>query len=225
MTVRRERSPITALMESVGAEKIVEKATLLFAEHGYHGVTTRHIADATGLNVATIHRHASTKRELYRSVVERLYRVDRALIEAWLARLPAASVETPAGAREVTTQLAERILQRIEEYPVLTRLHLRRWLDPPDDLTPLESELYLKLYRPMVEFLERMRQRGIVTFRGDFRDMLRGFDWIVVGYFVAGPMTAKQFRTDPMTPENLARIKAFAFEYLFRMLGLEEEVR
>ncbi len=221
--VRRERSPIISLVESSGAEKIVEKATRLFAEHGYHGVTTRQIALATGLNVATIYRHVGTKRELYRLVVERLYREDRAIIEAWLARFPVTSIESLEGTREVITRLTERIFQRIEEQPILPRLHLHRWFDPPDALTPLESELYLKLYRPMVEFLERMRQRGIVTYRGDFRDLLRSFDWIVVGYFVAGPMSAKQFRTDPLNPESLARIKAFVLDYLFQMLGLNQD--
>jgi len=223
MGARRERSPIAALLEAPGADAIIEKATRLFAEHGYHGVSTRQIATATGMNVATIHRHTGTKRELYRVVIEHLYHEDRALVEAWSARLPSVSVDTAAAAREVVKRLAERVFERIEENSVPTKLHMRRWLDPPDENSDIESDLYLKIYRPMVEFLERMRDRGIVTYPGDFRCFLRGFDWIVVGYFVAGPMSATRFRTDPLDPESLARFKAFVLEYLFRMLGLEHD--
>jgi AcrR family transcriptional regulator len=35
-------------------EHILRAATLLFAEHGYHGVSTREIAGAVDLNVATV---------------------------------------------------------------------------------------------------------------------------------------------------------------------------
>ncbi len=139
MGVRRERSPIAGLVESSGTDQIIEKATRLFAERGYHGVTTRHIAVATGLNAATIQRHVGTKRHLYRTVVERLYREDRALIEAWPARLPSVMVDNVAGARDVVRRLLDRVFQRI----------------------------------------------------------------------VAGPMSETQFRTNPMAPDNLARIRLF----------------
>ena len=54
-------------------ERIIRAATLLFAEQGYHGVSTREIASAVGLNVATVSYHTGSKAELYRQVFERLY--------------------------------------------------------------------------------------------------------------------------------------------------------
>jgi hypothetical protein len=99
--------------------RILRAATLLFAEHGYHGVSTREIANAVGLNIATVSRHTGSKAEGFRLAVEFLdhwplethqlqlaqvgHELDLSLpkgkVVAWrlimLARVPLQAGETP----------------------------------------------------------------------------------------------------------------------------------
>jgi AcrR family transcriptional regulator len=53
-------------------EWILDAVTPLFAEKSYDGVTTRELAAAAGLNIATVHHHLGTKGEVYRWVVAAL---------------------------------------------------------------------------------------------------------------------------------------------------------
>lgn len=50
-------------------EKIVTKASQLFANKGFEGTTTRAIADACGVSEATIFRHFETKEDLYDAII------------------------------------------------------------------------------------------------------------------------------------------------------------
>jgi AcrR family transcriptional regulator len=49
-------------------ERILETATLLFAEHGYDGVSLRTIAQASKTHVALINYHFGSKEDLYRAI-------------------------------------------------------------------------------------------------------------------------------------------------------------
>ena len=51
-------------------EHIVETALRLFAEHGYHGVSTRKIAQAAGITEGLIFHYFSTKADLLTAVLE-----------------------------------------------------------------------------------------------------------------------------------------------------------
>ena len=52
-------------------EKILETAIELFAEKGFNGTTTKEIAEAAEVNESLIFRHFSTKRELYKAIIEK----------------------------------------------------------------------------------------------------------------------------------------------------------
>lgn len=46
-------------------EAILQVASKLFIRHGYHGVTTRMLAQETGLSVGTIYHHFTDKKHLF----------------------------------------------------------------------------------------------------------------------------------------------------------------
>jgi len=50
--------------------RIIESAACLFSQGGYNGTGTRDIAQGANINEATIFRHFSHKRDLYRAVLE-----------------------------------------------------------------------------------------------------------------------------------------------------------
>lgn len=50
--------------------RILKAAKDLFAEYGYHGVTTRMIAKEVGIDISTLHYHWGDKENLYEAVIE-----------------------------------------------------------------------------------------------------------------------------------------------------------
>jgi len=56
-------------------EKILAAATELFLEHGFHGTSTRMIADRIEYSPATIYLHFKDKNELFFAISERAFRL------------------------------------------------------------------------------------------------------------------------------------------------------
>ncbi len=53
--------------------RILDGAAPVFAEHGYAGASTRTLAAAAGVNVATLAYHFGDKEGLYAAVLDRIY--------------------------------------------------------------------------------------------------------------------------------------------------------
>src|SRR3954471_19216176 len=52
-------------------EQILEKATVVFAEHGYPNTDVQFVADPLGISKGTVYRYFPTKEELFLAAVER----------------------------------------------------------------------------------------------------------------------------------------------------------
>lgn len=72
-------------------DRVLDAAAEVFAARGFEGATTRAIAAAAGINIATLHYHHSDKRTLYDAVLARVY--DR------LLALPTPDPDAHAGDR------------------------------------------------------------------------------------------------------------------------------
>lgn len=201
-------------------ERIVRTATLLFAEHGYHGVSARQIADAVGLNVATVHYHTGGKRELYLSVVRRLYEQEMALVTSVLDAQPAGAWTQPAQLWAGLTSLADALVDFLDQRPERARLYMRRWLEGADEMTPVEAELSLTLHRPLLEILRRAQAAGAIRPDVDLALFLRSFTWILFSFFVTGPIDWQAWQGDPHDPASLEAFRAYLRDYLARMLGI-----
>ena len=55
------------------AERILEAALACFAKGGFAGTSTRTLADAAGVNVATLAYHFKDKEGLYKAAVDSIY--------------------------------------------------------------------------------------------------------------------------------------------------------
>lgn len=49
--------------------KILNASSIVFGTYGYHGSTTRMIAEEAGVDIATVHYHWGDKSELYQAVI------------------------------------------------------------------------------------------------------------------------------------------------------------
>ncbi len=207
------------------AERIIAAAMALFGEHGFHGVTTRQIAAASNLNMATVHHHVGTKGELYRKVIERLHDEELELVAGFTAELEGALLEDMEHVRDLMMRMVDALVDLCYRNPARAPLYIRRWLRAPDDLSGAESEHSLRLFELLLGVLRRAQDAGVIHAHIDLKMLLRSFDWLVYGYFVSGPVEENTWRGDPRAPENIDAFKAYLHAYLSRMLGLEEEHR
>jgi len=84
-------------------ERIVEAASVAFAERGFRGASTRDIASRAGANQGLITYHFRTKDELWRAAADRIFGMLRTSLGA---RLAALETEDPR----------ERAREQIREY-------------------------------------------------------------------------------------------------------------
>lgn len=207
-------------IRSESHERIVRAATLLFAEHGYHGVSARQIADAVGLNVATVHYHTGGKRELYLSVVRRLYEQEMALVTSVLDAQPADAWTHPPQLWAGLTSLVDALVDFLDQRPERARLYMRRWLEGADEMTPVEAELSLALHRPLLEILRRAQAAGAIRPDVDLALFLRSFTWMLFSYFVTGPIDWQTWQGAPHELASLDAFRMYLRDYLARMLGI-----
>ncbi|MEO3787749.1 TetR family transcriptional regulator [Actinocorallia sp. B10E7] len=160
------------------AERILDAATLLFAEKGFEGASTRLIAEAAGLNIATVNYHLGGKRDLYLAVMERAAEKERrALGEVMRTFTPTA---------EDAHRLADRYLDFCVEHPEIAALWLRRWLSDAEDVTSLEAERV----RPLVSRIVELARKAAGP-EADVEYAVWSVIWCVHGFVRGGVLDEK----------------------------------
>lgn len=143
-----------------GAQRIIEAATLLFEQKGYHGTTLDDIARRAGMAKPTVYQHVGSKGELLESIFARV--LDR--MDANFARLEVIDdhlVQLTSFVRHYVVSVIElqpyyRIFFGEErELPVRTRRRFREWSHQMTDR--------------MVKLLEQAQADGILRGNLDAR--------------------------------------------------------
>ena len=105
-------------------ERLLEVAARVYAEAGYHGTTTRRIAQEADVNEVTLFRHFGSKNALLREAIERADRQSRELLDpdapdfiAELNRWALAAFRRFYAQRNLIRQLLGDIVQRPEIAP------------------------------------------------------------------------------------------------------------
>lgn len=203
-------------------ESILAAATPLFAEHGFDGVTTRQLAAAVGLNIATVHHHVGTKAELYRRVVGRLQSQELAVAQAFAAETSERSLPDAAAFRDLLFELMDRLLGQMLDEPARARLYVRRWMNP-DDLARPDAEVNAAAFHDVLTgIFSRAARAGVPIALVDVPLLLRSFDWLVLGYFVTGLERGGGAQGNPFDEINVTRFREHLRRYLCRMLQLPE---
>ena len=92
-------------------QRVLEAASALFAEHGFHGTTARDIAERAGVNLAAAHYHFGSKESLYLEVLRAPFDAITAALERRGARLTAGVRATRAAFEGL---LRARVLAMLE---------------------------------------------------------------------------------------------------------------
>lgn len=98
-------------------ERLIEAASTLFAERGYGGASVRDICDLARVNPGAVSYHFGGKRQLYRTALRQAAQL--------LARFEPATGSARPGDASSVRAVARRVLHRLGEQPVATRLLLR----------------------------------------------------------------------------------------------------
>lgn len=202
-------------------ERILREATRLFAERGYHGVSTRALAKAVGLNISTINYHAGSKEELYRQVFERLFHREFEVVSSFVGYVDDAVVQDAAALRDLLERLMDALIDMTLDNPEVPRLWVRRWLEREFRFDDIETQFSLPLYEMVRDLLERAREAGTIRSpEPDIRLLLISVTWILYGYFAGGPTTWNLARSDPFGADQIAAFRLFLHDYVCRMLDL-----
>ncbi|OLT22087.1 TetR family transcriptional regulator [Actinomadura sp. CNU-125] len=199
-----------------GRERIIDVATRLFAALGYDGTSTRLIAEAAGLNIATVAYHVGGKRDLYLAVMERAHQAERAALEEALRDLPAAGADGADGADGAALlALVDRYVDFCAANPAVPALWMHRWLSDAADVAHLES-LYV---RPLTDMIVGA-VRKVVGDDVDVEYAVWTVIWATHGFARGGVLDADGRRRGMDDPAELARFRAHLHRLVTAALGL-----
>jgi AcrR family transcriptional regulator len=190
-----------------GRERILDAATRLFAALGYDGTSTRMIAEAAGLNVATVAYHAGGKRDLYLAVMERAHLAERAALDAALA-------EISPDAEGILT-LVDRYVDFCLERPEIPALWMHRWLSDAADVAHLEG-LYV---RPLMENVISVARESVAD-DVDLEFVFWTVVWCTHGFGCGGILDGDGHRGGLDDPHAVARFRAHMRRKVSAAIGL-----
>jgi len=201
-------------------ERILRTATRLFAEHGFHGVSTREIAAASNLNISTVNYHVGKKQELYHEVFRRLSVRGEQIVEAINAADPTIAMDRERLGYMID-QLIDALLADSIAFPETRPLWARLALDDMEQFAQIDAEFGRPYWLFLFQLLEHAYDAGITKVHGAMLRMgMLGFDGLIDIYFNKHPFNPDGTRGDPLDEQNLADFRAFLSAYARTMLGL-----
>jgi AcrR family transcriptional regulator len=190
-----------------GRERILEAATRLFAALGYDGTSTRMIAEAAGLNVATIAYHVGGKRDLYLAVMERAHLAERTALDEALGQIG----DDPEG----LLRLVDGYVDFCLEHPEVPALWMHRWLSDAADVAHLEEQYV----RPLMALVTGVARR-IVGDDVDVDYVVWTVVWCTHGFGCGGVLDADGKRGGLDDPRAVARFRAHMRRTVAAAIGL-----
>ncbi|MFF5206121.1 TetR/AcrR family transcriptional regulator [Streptosporangium sp. NPDC000396] len=198
-------------------ELILRVATRLFAALGYDSTSTSQIAEAAGLNVASVNEHVGSKRELYLAVMERSNRAERASMEGAIKGPPARSPEETAVA---VHRVIDRYLDFCLTHPEVPALWMHRWLSDASDVTELERQYVQPLIKLVADAFGPAIAAGYIDSDTDVEYVLQSVIWSVHGFARGGVLDAEGNRRGTEDPEALRRFRTYLHKMIHRTIGL-----
>ncbi|MEV7006782.1 TetR/AcrR family transcriptional regulator [Streptosporangium sp. NPDC051022] len=193
-------------------ELILRVATRLFAALGYDGTSAGQIAEAAGLDVATINETVGTKRDVYLAVMERAHLAERAGLETSIAEIAVGLSGDPVGA---VHRLLDNYIDFCVQHPEFTALWMHRWLSDASDVTELEKQYVQPVVRLISETLASLNpQAGDVTFT------IWTVTWATHAFSLGGVLDQEGNHRLPDDPETLRKFRAHMHKMVHYTLDL-----
>lgn len=187
-------------------DRIVHEAGRLFAAHGYDASSTRAIADAVGLNIATVAYHVGSKSELYREVMRRAHEAQRDAVAAAAVDLRACDA-TVEDTRRALRDFVDAYVDFCLAHPEVPALWMRRWLSDGPDASDFEQEFIGPLVAGVGSLVREVVSRAGTTTDTNVDLLVYTIVWTVHSFCRAGIVDAEGHRIAPDDGTNLGRFR------------------
>lgn len=198
-------------------ERILRVATELFGAHGFEGVTTRSIAAAAGLNIATVAHHTGSKADLYDAVFARLHAHETAMLDTLLGAVTPAEVADPVRVRAVLVGLVDAYVDVLVAEPAIAGLWTYRWLERPAGSGKVEERYSRPLFDRVEALLRAAQDAGSVP-ELDAHLTVKTVVWITYGYFTGG-LVEPAAAADLADPAQVARLRTLVHRVVAGLVG------
>ena len=173
-------------------ERILTKATDLFARFGYNGVSTRDVASAAQVNEVTVYRHYPRKRDLYIAVLEsELQQVH--FRGDLLARIAEAS-----DVRSALTRTFELLVKTLMRKPEILRLLQYSSLELNENFDPLVRKHLGELVEVLARYIEPWVKRGELRCASAKNAVLT-----LIGIVISHNSLQRVFLGDGLSPDQM----------------------
>lgn len=189
---------------------LVRVARVLFADHGYAGVSMADIAHKAGLQKSSLFHHFPTKDRLYREVL------DGVLTEVTTSVLTALSQPTQ-GFIERLDSASMATARALGEDATRARVIMRELLN--QDGAPAHVDAIVRVIDATAQFFEAGAAAGAWP-RQDFKQTVLTITGIHCFYFSVPEITVRVGGVDPFSAEAVERRVRVVRDHVRQMLGL-----
>jgi AcrR family transcriptional regulator len=202
-------------------EKVIRAATDLFAEHGFHGVTTRDIAKSAKVNIATIHYHVGTKEELYMEVFRRGYAREFLINKQFIDSIKADNLSDQDQLRKAIREFVSAVVDLNVEDPNLAKLSIRRQFSQDEQSRQIDEMFSLPMYKEIGDYLAQgIKNSSFFDEVFDLRFFFTGFIWTLNGLVTSGVIDFENLRVPIESNEMVKKTKDFLYLYCCTFLGI-----
>ncbi|GLW10258.1 hypothetical protein Misp01_53860 [Microtetraspora sp. NBRC 13810] len=186
----------------------------MFAALGYDGISLGQIAEAAGLDVAAVNDLVGGKRELYLTVLDRLYRAKWQL----LLKVVEGARENPEVSAYTLHRLADGYLDFCLVHPEAARLSTQRILSDASDVGEVERQYIQPQNTLILDGLALAVATGHVDATVDLEFLLWSIVWSIHDFCQGGILDDQGVRvSDPCTTD---RFRAHLHRLIHRTMAL-----
>ena len=141
--------------------RLLQVATKLFAQKGFHGVSTREITRQARANLSSLYFHWQSKENLYLAAYRDLFQRLAALSQEFFALLET-GLRTHESLEQVLYPLADLVFDFYEANPEFARLNLHRVLEDGAVARQVEQEFENPFYHTLARCYQRLTEAGFI---------------------------------------------------------------
>jgi AcrR family transcriptional regulator len=198
-------------VSEVPAERLIEAAVSLFAQHGFDAVSTGAVATAAGLTQSMVHYHFGTKEKLWKAAVEHLMHVRGNMFSLNMEDLR----DVDALAR--LKIMLRRFISANAADPNLTRILIHESMNDSPRLKWLAKRYMVRGYDTFNAAIESAIDSGSVR-RLPVRDVTNIIVGACVLTFALNRLLKEVYGEEPTSAEAVSSLSDTVLEVLFKGL-------
>lgn len=142
-------------------ERLLQVATQLFAQKGFHGTSTREITKQAKTNLSSLYFHWQSKENLYIAVYRHMFTLLAEMAQE-IVDLLEDGLRSQKPIEEVLDPITDRIFEFFDANQDLARLNLHKALEDSALAAQIEQEFENPLYQAMAHCFQRLTEEGLV---------------------------------------------------------------